>query len=164
MKGGLKMVRYDLVSQDPAIDRKFVGKWYTLVGLKQIRELKMKQKHRFPNTTDSDLTWEEFINPTDFEIVLVLYGEIHAWVQLTLSFENENKVDNMSMVIFEKSPIFESLCLLLDYMSQVFEEVSIFTTKNSTTDRLINKVNDRFNNELVYPYLEDIIVYKFKKG
>ena len=164
MKGGLKMVRYDLVSQDPAIDRKFVGKWYTLVGLKQIRELKMKQKHRFPNTTDSDLTWEEFINPTDFEIVLVLYGEIHAWVQLTLNFENENKVDNMSMVIFERSPIFESLCLLLDHMSQVFEEVSIFTTKNSTTDRLINKVNDRFNNELVYPYLEDIIVYKFKKG
>ena len=164
MRGGLKMVRYDLVSQDPAIDRKFVGKWYTLVGLKQIRELKMKQKHRFPNTTDSDLTWEEFINPTDFEIVLVLYGEIHAWVQLTLNFENENKVDNMSMVIFEKAPIFESLCLLLDHMSQVFEEVSIFTTKNSTTDRLINKVNDRFNNELVYPYLEDIIVYKFKKG
>ena len=164
MKGGLKMVRYDLVSQDPAIGRKFVGKWYTLVGLKQTTELKLKQKHRFPNSTDSDLTWEEFINPTDFEIVLVLYGEIHAWVQLTLNFENENKVDNMSMVIFERSPIFESLCLLLDHMSQVFEEVSIFTTKNSTTDRLINKVNDRFNNELVYPYLEDIIVYKFKKG
>ena len=164
MKGGLEMARYDLVSQDPAIGRKFVGKWYTLIGLKQIRELKLKNKDRFPQDTDSDLTFEEFLNPQDFEIVLILCGEIKAWVQLTLNFEDENKVDNMSMVIFERSPIFVNLCLLLDHMSQVFEEVSIFTTKNSTTDRLINKMNDRFNNELVYPYLEDIIVYKFKKG
>ena len=164
MKGGLKMVRYDLISQDPAIDRKFVGKWYTLVGLKQIRELKFKNKDRFPQGTDSDLTFHEFVKPSDFELVLVLYGEIKAWVQLTLNFEDDTKVDNMSMVIFDKAPIFESLCLLLNHMSQVFSEVSIFTTKNSTTDRLINKVNARFNNELIYPYLENVIAYKFKKG
>lgn len=158
------MVRYDLISQDPAIDRKFVGKWYTLVGLKQIKDLKMRHKNKFPEKTDSDLNFKEFLNPADFEIVLIMYGEIKAWVQLTLNFEDENKVDNMAMVIFDRSPIFESLCLLLNHMSQVFDEVSIFTTKNSTTDRLINKVNARFNNELVYPYLENIIAYKFKKG
>ena len=164
MKGGLKMVRYDLISQDPAIDRKFVGKWYTLVGLNQTRELKLRIKDKFPQGTDSDLTFEEFLNPQDFEIVLILYGEIKAWVQLTLNYEDNTKVDNMSMVIFDKAPIFESLCLLLSHMSQVFSEVSLFTTKNTTTDRLINKVNARFNNELVYPYLENLIIYKFKKG
>ena len=164
MKGGLKMVRYDLISQDPAIDRKFVGKWYTLVGLNQTRELKLRIKDKFPQGTDSDLTFEEFLNPQDFEIVLILYGEIKAWVQLTLNYEDNTKVDNMSMVIFDKAPIFESLCLLLSHMSQVFSEVSLFTTKNTTTDRLINRVNARFNNELVYPYLENLIIYKFKKG
>lgn len=164
MKGGLKMVRYDLISQDPAIDRKFVGKWYTLVGLKQTRELKLRIKNKFPQGTDSDLTFEEFLTPQDFEIVLILYGEIKAWVQLTLNYEDDTKVDNMSMVIFDKAPIFESLCLLLNHMSQVFSEVSLFTTKNTTTDRLINKVNARFNNELVYPYLENLVIYKFKKG
>ena len=72
MKGGLKMVRYDLISQDPAIDRKFVGKWYTLVGLKQIRELKLRIKDKFPQGTDSDLTFEEFLNPQDFFLVGIM--------------------------------------------------------------------------------------------
>ena len=164
MKGGLKMVRYDMVSQDPAVNRQVVGRWFFLVGIKEIHSLKTKQKERFPLTTDSDLTFEEFMNPADVEIVLILRGEIKAWVQLTFDIEDDDKVTNMGMVIFDKSPILENLCLLMKYMSQAFNEVSVFTTKNSTTDKIIKKVNEKFNNELVYPYLENLIVYKFKKG
>ena len=64
----------------------------------------------------------------------------------------------------DKAPVFKELYNLMLRLSVLFEEVIVFTQKNSTTDKLIQKMNETFDNKLLTPFIDNIIAYKYKKG
>lgn len=143
---------------------KVIGNWYSIPTYTESHELKMSLKDIYPKETDTDLTFKEFLEPCEIEFVLVHRGEISAWVSLKLADDSMKKVQNLSMVIFDKNPVISSLCLLMQYISGIYDEVNLFTKAHSTTDKIIQKVNNKLGGNLVKPILENITVYQFKKA
>ncbi len=127
-------------------------------------QLKLSLKHKYPET-DSDLTIEKFLEPSEIEYALFLNNDVKAWVKID-SFDKEKPRNgvNLGVVIFDKAPVFKELYNLMLRLSVLFEEVIVFTQKNSTTDKLIQKMNETFDNKLLTPFIDNIIAYKYKKG
>lgn len=143
---------------------KVVGNWYLIDGFIKVYKIKRSMEYCYPETTDTDLNFIEFLEPHDKEYFLVHRGEICAWVGLTLADDSIGRVQNLAMVIFNKKPVFSSLCLLMQYFSNFYEEVNLFTKAHSTTDKIIQKVNEKLGGNLVKPILENITLYQFKKA
>ena len=126
-------------------------------------KLKMSVEEKYPHT-DSDLTYDIFLQMSDIEYVLMLNGEIKAWVKIdSLDRENPRNGVNLGVVIFDKAPVFKELYSLMNHLAIIFEKVLLFTQKNSTTDNIIRKMNEKFDNKLLKPYLENLIAYKYEK-
>lgn len=138
--------------------------WILLHDDDDLLKLKRSIKNKYPST-DSDLTFDEFLKKSDMEYTLILNGEVKAWVKVD-SFDKEKPRNgvNLGVVIFDKSPVFKELQILINYFSVIFEQVIVFTQKDSTTEKIIKKMNESFGGCLLKPYLDNLVAYKYEKG
>lgn len=140
-------------------------KWIRINDTKSAYIEKMKLKDVYPETGSSDLTFENFLSENEYELVLMndFEDKIFCWVQITTDNSEPRTAVNMSFVIFDKAPVIKSLILLREYLETEFDEILVFTTQGSITDKIICKINNIVKKKWFYPRLENIIIYKYKK-
>ena len=138
--------------------------WITITNKEDMKTYQEMYECFFPLETDSDLTYQMFKEETPDKVYILNINRLTScWVSLFIDPENPKIVTNLSVVIFEKSTVFKSLRELIKKIKEEYDEVSFFTVDNTTTDKIINKMNKEFDNNLFQPVLKNINLYKYKK-